>query len=63
MVVTSPPNNLGIAYRTYDDGRPRADYLEWTGSIAIEREAASGRAGLTDDLAVATTSPSTRPGS
>ena len=53
MVITSPPNNLGIAYRTYDDGRPRADYLEWTGSIAIEREAAGGRDGLTDDLAVA----------
>jgi len=29
--VTSPPYNLGIRYRTYDDGRPRSEYLEWTG--------------------------------
>lgn len=103
VVVTSPPYNLGIRYRTYDDGQPRHEYLEWTGrwaaalarqlrpqgslflnvgakptdpwtaldvaqavrphlhlqnilhwvkSIAIEREAAGARAGLTDDLAV-----------
>jgi site-specific DNA-methyltransferase (adenine-specific) len=31
VVVTSPPYNLGIRYRSYDDGRPRAEYLEWTG--------------------------------
>jgi site-specific DNA-methyltransferase (adenine-specific) len=31
VAVTSPPYNLGIAYRTYDDRRPRAEYLEWTG--------------------------------
>jgi site-specific DNA-methyltransferase (adenine-specific) len=30
-IVTSPPYNLGIAYRTYDDRLPRADYLRWTG--------------------------------
>jgi site-specific DNA-methyltransferase (adenine-specific) len=30
-IVTSPPYNLGIRYRSYDDGRPRAEYLEWTG--------------------------------
>ena len=29
-IVTSPPYNLGIAYSTYDDRLPRADYLEWT---------------------------------
>ena len=29
-VVTSPPYNLGIRYRTYDDGRPRDEYLDWT---------------------------------
>jgi site-specific DNA-methyltransferase (adenine-specific) len=29
-VVTSPPYNLGIRYRSYDDGRPRAEYLAWT---------------------------------
>lgn len=31
-VVTSPPYNLGIRYRTYDDGLPRSEYLEWTGN-------------------------------
>ena len=29
-IVTSPPYNLGIQYRTYDDGMPRGKYLEWT---------------------------------
>ena len=29
-IVTSPPYNLGIRYRSYDDSRPRAEYLEWT---------------------------------
>ena len=30
-VVTSPPYNLGIQYRSYDDSLPREHYLEWTG--------------------------------
>jgi len=30
VVVTSPPYNLGIRYRTYRDTLPRARYLEWT---------------------------------
>jgi site-specific DNA-methyltransferase (adenine-specific) len=30
-MVTSPPYNLGIRYRSYDDTIPRDDYLEWTG--------------------------------
>jgi len=30
VVVTSPPYNLGIAYRTYDDRVPRDRYLAWT---------------------------------
>ena len=30
VVVTSPPYNLGVSYRTYQDSLPRADYLEWT---------------------------------
>ena len=29
-IVTSPPYNLGVRYRSYDDGRPRAEYLRWT---------------------------------
>jgi site-specific DNA-methyltransferase (adenine-specific) len=30
-IVTSPPYNLGIRYRTYDDSMPRSQYLDWTG--------------------------------
>lgn len=30
VIVTSPPYNLGIRYRTYDDGQPRDEYLRWT---------------------------------
>jgi site-specific DNA-methyltransferase (adenine-specific) len=30
-VVTSPPYNLGIQYRSYDDTLPRDEYLLWTG--------------------------------
>lgn len=30
-IVTSPPYNLGVRYRSYDDTMPRPDYLEWTG--------------------------------
>jgi site-specific DNA-methyltransferase (adenine-specific) len=103
VVVTSPPYNLGVRYRSYDDGRPREEYLKWSAawigavakilspegsvflnvgakptdpwtaldiaqtaraslqlqnvihwikSIAIEKEAAGARAGLSDDLAV-----------
>ena len=31
-IVTSPPYNLGIRYRSYDDTMPRDQYLEWTGA-------------------------------
>lgn len=34
VIVTSPPYNLGIAYRTYDDTQPRAAYLEWMAAVA-----------------------------
>jgi site-specific DNA-methyltransferase (adenine-specific) len=30
VVVTSPPYNLGIRYRSYRDDLPRVDYLAWT---------------------------------
>jgi site-specific DNA-methyltransferase (adenine-specific) len=30
VVVTSPPYNLGVSYRTYLDYLPRPDYLAWT---------------------------------
>lgn len=31
-VVTSPPYNLGVRYRSYDDTIPRSNYLKWTES-------------------------------
>ena len=30
VIVTSPPYNLGVRYRTYDDTMPRDEYLRWT---------------------------------
>jgi site-specific DNA-methyltransferase (adenine-specific) len=36
VVVTSPPYNLGIRYRSFSDDQPRADYLEWTGRWVAE---------------------------
>lgn len=33
-VVTSPPYNLGIRYRSYDDSLPRSRYLAWTDAWA-----------------------------
>lgn len=30
-IVTSPPYNLGIRYRTYEDALPYERYLEWSG--------------------------------
>ena len=30
VVVTSPPYNLGIKYRSYRDDMPRTEYLNWT---------------------------------
>lgn len=32
VIVTSPPYNLGINYRTYNDKQPRESYLAWTNS-------------------------------
>ncbi len=36
VVITSPPYNLGIRYRSYDDTAPRAHYLRWVGRWAEE---------------------------
>ena len=33
VVVTSPPYNLGLPYRSYRDRRPRAEYLAWVGEV------------------------------
>ena len=46
-IVTSPPYNLGIRYRSYDDGRPRGEYLDWTGEwIQAARHALSQHGSL-----------------
>ncbi len=36
LVVTSPPYNLGISYRSYKDRLPKDDYLTWNESWAVE---------------------------
>lgn len=43
-VVTSPPYNLGIGYRSFDDTAPRAAFLEW-----CLRWAAEVKRALADD--------------
>ena len=30
VVVTSPPYNLGVQYRTYEDNLPEDQYLRWS---------------------------------
>ena len=45
VVVTSPPYNLGIRYRTYHDGMPREKYLAWTGEWIQAAERALSRNG------------------
>jgi site-specific DNA-methyltransferase (adenine-specific) len=32
VIVTSPPYNLGVRYRSYTDTLPRDQYLDWTGA-------------------------------
>jgi len=36
VVVTSPPYNIGVVYDSYEDDRPRGDYLEWMGQVSEE---------------------------
>ena len=36
LVVTSPPYNLGISYKTFKDTAPREDYLVWCRTWAAE---------------------------
>ena len=33
IVATSPPYNLGIAYSTYKDNKPRQEYLDWLSKV------------------------------
>ncbi|HSL23449.1 MAG TPA: site-specific DNA-methyltransferase [Vicinamibacterales bacterium] len=39
VIVTSPPYNLGVEYRTYDDQLPREEYLQWTNRWAAAAKA------------------------
>ena len=36
VIVTSPPYNIGVAYKTYQDRQPRDTYLEWLAGIGRE---------------------------
>ena len=36
IVVTSPPYNLGIKYRNYEDTKTREEYLLWSRAWARE---------------------------
>ena len=44
VIVTSPPYNIGKEYNSYDDRKPRVDYLDW-----MERVAAGAARVLADD--------------
>lgn len=33
VIVTSPPYNIGVGYRTYEDARPQQEYFAWIRSI------------------------------
>ncbi len=47
VAVTSPPYNLGIRYRSYDDGGPRNEYLNWTGDwVRSAKRALAGNGSL-----------------
>lgn len=36
VVVTSPPYNIGITYKNYEDNRPIEEYLDWMEQVAQE---------------------------
>jgi site-specific DNA-methyltransferase (adenine-specific) len=35
VVLTSPPYNLGTEYRSYDDRKPREQYLQWMHDVGL----------------------------
>src|SRR5688572_15872485 len=35
VVVTSPPYNIGLRYKSYDDAGSRAEYLAWMRAIGV----------------------------
>jgi site-specific DNA-methyltransferase (adenine-specific) len=36
VIITSPPYNIGINYKTYNDQKPRDVYLNWLKTIGVE---------------------------
>jgi len=43
VIVTSPPYNIGVRYRSYNDRRNREEYLGWMGEVArLSRRILSG---------------------
>jgi site-specific DNA-methyltransferase (adenine-specific) len=38
VIVTSPPYNIGVVYGSYDDRRPREDYVAWLSEIGLEMQ-------------------------
>jgi site-specific DNA-methyltransferase (adenine-specific) len=57
-VVTSPPYNLGVRYRTYDDSLPREHYLEWTGEwVGAVRRALAAEGSLFLNVGAKPTDP------
>lgn len=57
-MVTSPPYNLGIQYRSYDDTMPRDHYLAWTsGWIAAATRALSDGGSLFLNVGAKPTDP------
>jgi site-specific DNA-methyltransferase (adenine-specific) len=57
-IVTSPPYNLGIRYRTYDDTLPRDRYLEWSGRwIGAARRVLDARGSLFLNVGAKPTDP------
>ena len=36
VVIISPPYNIGVAYHSYDDRRPRGEYLRWLAEVGDE---------------------------
>jgi site-specific DNA-methyltransferase (adenine-specific) len=58
VIVTSPPYNLGIEYRSYDDSQPRESYLTWTGAwIAAARRALGPQGSLFLNVGAKPTDP------
>jgi site-specific DNA-methyltransferase (adenine-specific) len=58
VIVTSPPYNLGVQYRSYHDSLPREHYLEWTDAwIQGARRALAARGSLFLNVGAKPTDP------